>query len=130
MTRARPLGSVTISRPAPPSCCARVFTFHLPPDGREATCTTVPKPSSGSSTQVEDILGGMLAWLLDIRRVLVIGFAGPERLMASGAFKRRLADLDREIATEIASRRADPELEHRPDILSLLIRARNEAGEC
>ncbi|MBA3866342.1 MAG: cytochrome P450, partial [Solirubrobacterales bacterium] len=32
-------------------------------------------------------------------------------------------------ATEIASRSADSELEHRPDILSLLIGARNEAGE-
>jgi cytochrome P450 len=79
--------------------------------------------------QVETVLGGMLDWLLDIRRMLVIGLAGPERLMAREAFKRRLADVDREIAVEIASRRADSDLERRPDILSLLIRARSEDGE-
>lgn len=79
--------------------------------------------------EIETVLGGMLDWLLDVRRLLVIGLAGPERLMASAAFKRRLADVDRELATEIASRRADPDLERRPDILSLLIRARNEERE-
>ncbi len=46
-----------------------------------------------------------------------------------GRFKRRLALADRLIYEEIARRRADPDLEERTDVLSLLLRARDEEGQ-
>jgi cytochrome P450 family 135 len=45
-----------------------------------------------------------------------------------GRFKRRLALADRLIYEEIARRRAEPDLEERTDVLSLLLRARDEDG--
>jgi cytochrome P450 len=46
-----------------------------------------------------------------------------------GRFRRRLALADRRIYEEIARRRAEPDLEERTDVLSLLLRARDEDGE-
>jgi hypothetical protein len=45
-------GALDPEDPRPAACFgARVFTFHFPPAGRVATCTTAPKASSGSLTQ-------------------------------------------------------------------------------
>jgi cytochrome P450 len=46
-----------------------------------------------------------------------------------GRFRRRLAAADALLYEEIARRRADPALEERTDVLSLLLRARDEDGE-
>ena len=45
-----------------------------------------------------------------------------------GRFQRRLANADRLIYEEIARRRAEPDLDERTDVLSLLLRARDEEG--
>jgi cytochrome P450 len=45
-----------------------------------------------------------------------------------GRFQRRLAIADRLIYQEIARRRAEPDLEERTDVLSMLLRARDEEG--
>ena len=45
-----------------------------------------------------------------------------------GRFRRRLAAADRLLYEEIARRRAEPDLEERTDVLSLLMRARDEDG--
>jgi len=45
-----------------------------------------------------------------------------------GRFQRRLALADRLIYEEISGRRAEPDLEERTDVLSLLLRARDEDG--
>ncbi|MFL5891726.1 MAG: cytochrome P450 [Solirubrobacterales bacterium] len=45
-----------------------------------------------------------------------------------GRFQRRLAAADRLIYEEIARRRSQPDLEERTDVLSLLLRARDEDG--
>jgi cytochrome P450 len=44
-------------------------------------------------------------------------------------FRRSVRQADRLIASELAARRRDPDVASRPDILSLLIQARDEEGE-
>jgi cytochrome P450 family 135 len=79
-----------------------------------------------------DRLGAMLrrlvSWTTDPRRAFVFGFLGADRLMGLSSFRRQIADLDREIIAEIARRRAVSDLGDRTDILSLLLRARDEDG--
>ncbi len=50
------------------------------------------------------------------------------RFSPGGAFKRRLAAADELIFDEIARRREEPDLDERTDVLSLLLRARDEDG--
>src|ERR687897_256028 len=79
-----------------------------------------------------DRLGAMLrrlvSWTTDPRRAFVFGFLGPDRLMGLSAFRRQLAALDRVLVAEIARRRDVADLGDRTDILSLLLRARDEDG--
>ncbi len=70
-----------------------------------------------------------LDWIVDMRRVLVIGFLGPERVLSMRRFQAQVEVIDREIARLIAARRAEADLERREDILSLLLQARDETGE-
>jgi cytochrome P450 len=65
-----------------------------------------------------------------------IGFFTPERLRLDlgpltpwGRMQRRLARADALLYEEIERRRRDPDLESRSDVLSLLLRARDEDGE-
>lgn len=50
------------------------------------------------------------------------------RLSPGRRFAQRLARADHLLYEEIALRRAEPDLEERPDVLSLLLRARDEEG--
>lgn len=75
------------------------------------------------------LLREFLSWTTDVRRGLVFAVLGPERLMGLRAFRRQAAELDAEVFDEMARRRADPRLEERQDILSLLLTARGEDGE-
>jgi cytochrome P450 len=70
-----------------------------------------------------------LEWIMDMRRVLMIGFLGAERLLAGRALRTRVGAVDREVAAMIAARRGAPDLEEREDILSLLLQARDESGQ-
>jgi cytochrome P450 len=70
----------------------------------------------------------LVAWTTDPRRGLVFAFLGPDRLMSLRGFRRQLADVDGQLLAEIARRRHAPDLVDRPDILSLLLRARHEDG--
>jgi cytochrome P450 family 135 len=73
-------------------------------------------------------LRGLMTWTTDPRRGLVFGLLGPERLMSLTGFRRQLADVDGQLLREIARRRQAPDLGERQDILSLLLRARDEDG--
>jgi cytochrome P450 family 135 len=73
-------------------------------------------------------LADLLTWTVDPRRIFVFGVLGPERLERSRGFRRQLAAVDREVHAHIAERRADPRLDERTDVLSLLLRARHEDG--
>jgi len=74
------------------------------------------------------LLRRVLTWTTDPRRAIVFGFVGPDRLMGLSAFQRQQAQLDAEILAEVARRREATDLEQREDILSLLLRARDEDG--
>jgi cytochrome P450 len=50
------------------------------------------------------------------------------RLSPGGAFRRKLAAADALLFDEIARRREEPDLDERTDVLSLLLRARDEDG--
>ena len=71
----------------------------------------------------------LMTWTTDPRRGLVFGFLGPDRLMGLAGFRRQLADVDDQLLAEIASRREAADLGDREDILSLLLRARDEHGK-
>jgi cytochrome P450 len=77
------------------------------------------------STLATSLLG-MLRWITDPRRLLVLFFAGPARLMNLPRFRRQMQKIDHEVLTEIARRRTLKDLSQREDILSLLIGARDE----
>jgi cytochrome P450 len=70
----------------------------------------------------------LLGWTTDLRRAFVFATLGPDRLMAMHGFRRQEAEVEREVYEQIATRRADPRLDDREDILSLLLRATDEAG--
>jgi cytochrome P450 len=61
-------------------------------------------------------------------RAIGLTFASLRRLPSHRRVAQMLADTDRLLFAEIAQRRADPELEAREDILSLLVAARFEDG--
>jgi len=71
----------------------------------------------------------LLSWTTNWRRVLVFTFLGPERVMALDGFRRQLAEVDALVMAEIARRREADDLGEREDVLSLLLGARDEAGE-
>jgi cytochrome P450 len=71
----------------------------------------------------------LMTWTTDIRRGLVFGFLGPDRLTALRGFRRQLAEVDEQLLAEIARRREAADLRDRSDILSLLLQARHEHGE-
>jgi cytochrome P450 len=74
------------------------------------------------------VLRGLVTWTTDPRRGLVFAFLGPDRLMGLRGFRRQMAEVDSAIADEIARRRAVSDLADRPDVLSLLLQARDEGG--
>jgi len=80
-------------------------------------------------TRLRDVLRALLAWTTDLKAGAIFAFAGPERMMAMPAFRRQLAAVDAEVLAEVRRRRDDPGLAEREDVLSLLLGARDEAGE-
>jgi len=73
-------------------------------------------------------LADLLTWTVEPRRILQFGLLGPERLEANRSFRAQVADVDAQVFAHIAERRGDPRLEHRSDVLSLLLRARDDDG--
>jgi cytochrome P450 len=71
----------------------------------------------------------LLSWTTDVRRMLVFGLLGPDRLTNLRGFRRQSAAVDALVYAEIAARRQDPNLDRRIDVLSVLLRARDEAGD-
>jgi len=60
--------------------------------------------------------------------MLAMALAGPDRVGASRAFRRRIAPIDEVVFAEIRRRREAPDLAERDDILSMLLLARHEDG--
>ncbi len=76
-----------------------------------------------------DALRAMLGWVTDMRRALLFGVLGPQRLINLPAFRRQVGAVDEELANEISQRRDCRDLGEREDILSLLLLARDEQGQ-
>jgi cytochrome P450 len=74
-------------------------------------------------------LRDLLDWAQSPRTMIRFALRGPEALTTYQPFLRRIEPLDREIFAEIARRRASDDLDEREDILSMLLRARDEDGE-
>jgi cytochrome P450 family 135 len=64
----------------------------------------------------------------DPRLLAPVLMIGPERIRHVPAFRRRIERVDELIASEIAERRAAPDLAERDDVLSLMVAARHEDG--
>lgn len=79
--------------------------------------------------QLGEKLRCLIAWLTEMRRVLLFFIVGPHRLELIPSFRRQRERVDDEIYAEIARRRALGDLGEREDILSLLIQAVDERGE-
>jgi cytochrome P450/ubiquinone/menaquinone biosynthesis C-methylase UbiE len=76
-------------------------------------------------------LRGTLVSVLDMQAVFLLPNTLRRdlgRLSPWGQFRRRLQAADALIYEEIARRRSEPDLEERTDVLSLLLRARDEEG--
>jgi cytochrome P450 len=61
--------------------------------------------------------------------MIFLALLGPQRAAGMPALQRVLKPVDDLLYDEIARRREDPLLEHRDDVLSLLLQARHEDGE-
>jgi cytochrome P450 len=61
--------------------------------------------------------------------MLMLALLGPDRFSRLGIVRRELDPADELLLTQIRESRADPQLDEREDILSLLLQARYEDGE-
>jgi cytochrome P450 len=73
-------------------------------------------------------LRNTLAWGSDPSRMALMAVLGPHRISRLRNFRRVLEPADELLYDEIARGRADPHLEQRDDVLSLLLQARHDDG--
>ena len=82
------------------------------------------------AARLRSLLGDLLAQtsspVIQMRVLLFRRLGGPDPL---AALNRRLAEVDTVLSAEVAERRAQPGLESREDILSMLVAARFQDGE-
>ncbi len=77
---------------------------------------------------VSELLRGMIEWTTDPRRLAMLALLGPARIKRNRMFRKVMDPVDEAILQEIRSRRTEPDLAEREDILSLLIGASYEDG--
>ena len=75
-----------------------------------------------------EILGHVLEWGGDPKRMAVLALFGPRHGLSQRMFDKVRGPADELIYEEIRERRGAPDLEQREDILSMLIAARDEDG--
>ena len=79
---------------------------------------------------LRDTMRALLDFTADDARVVLVALGEPERLDDErlAGFRDVLARTDEMVLAEIARRRAQPDVERREDIMSLLLQARHEDG--
>ena len=79
---------------------------------------------------LREALGRLLGFAAGDVRIVLVALGDPERLDGDrlAAFRKVIADTDELVLTEIARRRAEPDIERRDDIMSLLLQAHHEDG--
>jgi cytochrome P450 family 135 len=106
--------------------------FPLHPSMQRITLEVILRAVFGveDDERRRDLRGNLVGILTTTRSPLAIGLTLDRlrRLPTYRGVARMLADSDEILLAEIADRRADPELERREDILSLLVAARFEDG--
>ncbi|HEX8051874.1 MAG TPA: cytochrome P450 [Thermoleophilaceae bacterium] len=78
--------------------------------------------------RIDAELESLLAYSMNPVRGAVFALLGPEGLARMPGFRRRHAALDEDVFGEIRRRRDDPRLGEREDLLSRLLRIRDERG--
>jgi cytochrome P450 len=84
---------------------------------------------AASLARLRTALQDMLEEISRPASFLLVMALGPRAIKRVPLLRRVLTAVDREIASVLAERRAAPDLEERDDVLSLLLRARDEDGE-
>jgi len=84
---------------------------------------------SSAHDRLRALLSDVLDRLTRVRRLVVIAAAGPNHPRIVELFRRELAAVDAELHRLIAERRTAPDLAERDDVLSMLLLARDEAGD-
>jgi cytochrome P450 len=79
--------------------------------------------------EVRTTLRTLLSDIMSPQSAALLVLLGPRRFRRLPLVRKGLAPTDGMLYDEIARRRADPDLEDREDILSLLLRARHEDGQ-
>ena len=74
------------------------------------------------------LLGSLLDWTTQPRRLIALAALGPQRMVGTQAFDRALSPVHDALVEEIRRRRSDPDVAERDDVLSLLVQARHEDG--
>jgi cytochrome P450 len=107
--------------------------FRLWPRMQEVTLQVILRTVFGVEEgarleRLRNVLKTMLDWTVDRRRMFALALFGPHVISDSTFFRRALEPVDSVIVEEITRRRADPRLDERDDVLSLLLQARHEDG--
>lgn len=107
--------------------------FRLWPRMQEVTLQVILRTVFGVEEgarleRLRNVLKTMLDWTVDGRRMFALALFGPHVVSDSAIFRRALEPVDSVILEEITRRRADPRLDERDDVLSLLLQARREDG--
>lgn len=107
--------------------------FALWPRMQQITFEVIMRAVFGMSegAELEHVRGallGMLEWTTDPRRLGFLALLGPRGVMRNRAFQSVMRRVDDAVLGEIESRRRDPDLARREDILSMLLLARYEDG--
>ncbi len=106
--------------------------MQLQPHTRAITLEVILRAVFGVTEDGMEPLEQAIAGLLEpmnILAILRVALRPPSMERPGGAFGQALDRLDQLIYQEIARRRAEPDLQERSDILSLLLLARDEEGQ-
>jgi cytochrome P450 len=82
----------------------------------------------GDVARLGRALGAALDWGTDPLTALGLFIFGPEHALTRIVSRRKLRSVDALVYEEIGRRRADPDLENRDDVMSLLLQARHDDG--
>jgi cytochrome P450 len=80
------------------------------------------------SAHMHKVLGGLFDWLGNPRKFARILYVSSEKIESDRNFRAMLDPVDEVVLREISQRRAEPDLEQREDIMSMLVQARYEDG--
>ena len=108
-------------------------TFQLQPSMADLTLEIILRTVFGVKEveplqRLRDALQTLIEEVAKPSRFLFVLAAGPERVRKVPRMRRLLDAVDREVYATIEERRRTEDLEERDDVLSLLLRARDETG--